>query len=653
MHMHSRLLVVMPLVIMLGGCQAYDWVYQPNADREGTHFLFKVEQPSKADILFVIDNSSSMLSKQAALADSINVLLGALSPQDTRYRIGITSTDAIGFADDCIGNVLPAPYSPGAKGNCDPRNHSEIRRPHDGALGRLLAVYDPDVFKTDAAYVDTVLNEIAGRGVTLDPDLRTKLAYLMPTGPFTHPPQFSDPAIFVGFTGEAGARWVIDREAIRLEACQVCATLHHEDNDALTQPIACDAEAAAYATCADPIAQVLVQAYFRANISGLGNRGMGWEEGLRSSQLAVGIDPRDEGKDPQGNPTALKPANDLTRVADVAEHDGANTYKAMVEDTGLPLRASWLRDEALLAVMYVSDEEDCSMPADLWSNHCAYETGCGDAWVRPPDWSQSPVGSMCYQEEAQTKMLSTTRMAELMVAKKGSTSRVAIGVIAGVTQTGQPPLQDRQATPSDCAWSRTQSALTNECSCLTGVDLADPDCGLWCLYTENKGGTCVADNTFCEGMAGRRYVAYANRFSRRTYESVCREGDGAFGPSMAKFAQIATLACFELSNVWPAGTPPDGSLITVKRASKSQTDACVALGADETACQASPACAFAAGACYGRPPSTLPTKPAGSTELGWYYEPVENKVCLTGLDRLIGDVYDIFVLNRDKLDFTN
>jgi hypothetical protein len=44
---------------MLGGCQSYDWVYQPNADREGTHLVFKVEQPSKADILFVIDNSGS------------------------------------------------------------------------------------------------------------------------------------------------------------------------------------------------------------------------------------------------------------------------------------------------------------------------------------------------------------------------------------------------------------------------------------------------------------------------------------------------------------------------------------------------------------------------------------------------------------------
>ena len=612
MHIASKLVVALPLLV--AGCQSYDWVYQPDADREGTHLVFKVDQPSKADILFVIDNSSSMLSKQQALADSINVLLDALAPQDTRYRIGITSTDSIGFDTDCDGVKLPVPYSPGAKGNCIPGNHAQLRRAHDGALGRLLASYDPDVFRTDAPFVNAILSEIAGRGVSLDPDILTKLGYLMPAS-LTDPDQFKDKTLFPGFTGDKGARWVIDRETLQLESCQVCQCTKVDDKNR----VVCDQDNPSYLTCADPIAQIMVQAYFRANISALGNRGQGWEEGLRSSQLAVGIDPRDEG------PTALTPANDLTRVGDVPEHDGANTFLARVEATGQGERASWLRDEALLAIMYVSDEEDCSMPDDMWKNHCAYETGCGDSWVQPPDWFPNPDGSMCYQEEAQAKMLATSRMSQLLTTKKGSASRVAVGVIAGVKQTGQQPgLEDRQAVSSDCA--ATDAGPTDQCSCLVGVDLAEPDCGLWCLYTANKNGSCTADNTFCDGMAGKRYVAFANSFSRRTFETICLSGEDGFGKSMAKFAKIATLACFELANVWPAGTPPQESLITVKRASKAEAE-------------------------QGIAPSILPKQEIGSTEAGWYYDGVENKVCLTGLDRLIGDVYDIFILHKDKLDF--
>ena len=53
------------------------------------------------------------------------------------------------------------------------------------------------------------------------------------------------------------------------------------------------------------------------------------------------------------------------------------------------------------------------------------------------------------------------------------------------------------------------------------------------------------------------------------------------------------------------------------------------------------------------PPVVLATQPVGSSDPGWYYDWAENKVCLTGLDRLIGDFYDIFILHTDKLDFNH
>ncbi|MBI5510047.1 MAG: VWA domain-containing protein [Deltaproteobacteria bacterium] len=641
------------LATLAGGCQAYDWVFQPDADREGAHLKFIVDQPSKADILFVIDNSKSMRNKQDGLVESVDVLLAALAPQDTRYRIGITSTDAIGYTEDCQRNPISSQYSPGAKGNCG-FPAVLLNRPHDGALGRLIAAYDPDIFKLDASWLVTALDKITASGVTLDPDINTKLALLMPTG-LTTTPGLDDP-LFTAFTGERGARHVIDRETIRLEACQACAAMTTDDRG---RPI-CDQSSSAFAACADPAAQIMVQAYFRANVHGLGINGMGWEEGLRAGMLAVGVDPRDEGVDAQGNPTALNPANDLTRVTDDPATTGANTFKALDEDTATAKPSSWLRQEALLAVMFVTDEEDCSMPEELWDRHCVYEEGCGGTWVPPPDWLQQPEGSMCYQEEVQRSFLSPTRMAQYLVAKKGgSASRVAIGVIAGVKKNGQGLLVDRSAQPVDCA--PTDLGPTQACSCLVGADPAAPTCDLWCLFTDQKDGSCTSpDNVFCEGMASRRYVSFANSFSRRTYETVCLAESGdlcptyadettckthdecgwsfisaaagfgcvaaGFGNAMAKFAQIATLACFELANVVPAGG--DVSLITVKRASKADVE-------------------------NGKAPTLLQPQPAGSSDDGWYYDPVENKVCLTGLDRLIGDYYDIFLLHKDKLDFNH
>ena len=113
------------VVACFAACQSYNFTFQPNADRHGVHLTFKVQTPSKADILFVVDNSSSMLSKQQTLTDSITVLLDTLAPLDTRYRIGIVSTDAHGFVTDCNGTTNPPVFSNnmtnqalGAKGNC-------------------------------------------------------------------------------------------------------------------------------------------------------------------------------------------------------------------------------------------------------------------------------------------------------------------------------------------------------------------------------------------------------------------------------------------------------------------------------------------------------------------------------------------------------
>ena len=263
---------------VFAACQNYNFTFQPAADRHGVHLLFTVKTPSKADILFVIDNSPSMLSKQQALASSINVLLDKLAPLDTRYRIGITSTDAHGFLTDCNDVANPPVFSNtmsnqalGAKGNCENSNVS-LRRPHDGTLGRLMAAYDPNAF-------------LPANFANLSPEAQTAVQSLLPSSATTGP---------AGINGISGVPWVIDREIIDTETCSACACTNCVRGDSC------------YTHCAQPAAEALVRAYFTSNISGLGDSGFGWEEGLLASMWAVGIDPEDPNAD-----TALTPSYNL------------------------------------------------------------------------------------------------------------------------------------------------------------------------------------------------------------------------------------------------------------------------------------------------------------------------------------------------------
>jgi hypothetical protein len=623
--------VLFGLVVLFVSCQSYDFVFQPDTDRQGNHLRFVVEQPSKADILFVIDNSISMTEEQVALSDSIGVLLAALAPQDTRYRIGITSTDAIGFETNCSGEeeTYIRQGFRGAKGDCsrtadiDPLDYVALRRPHDGALGRLVAAYDSVLFDTTNT-ANPVLYHADGSLRTddgLTEALLPVLAQVLPTGLTTHPPEFD---AFTGFTGDPGARWVIDRETVRMEACQACSCTQGDGVE-----LTCDEEAACIDDCVEVIAPKMVEAYFRANVAALGVGGQGWEEGLEAASLAAGIDPEDPNDE-----TALNPTNNLLRVP-----GGINTFTAL-GDGGLGEESSWLRAEALLAVMLVSDEEDCSMPPEIWDSRCYFEEGCPDGsggTILRPGFDPQPGGSLCYQESVQSSMLSTSRMAQLLTRRKGgSASRVAVGFIGGVAQVDS----DRVGSPVDCAVDPSTSAPTTQCSCLDSPwNLADAAqltaCGLWCQYTRDTNGVCMdpppTDPPYCDALAGSRYVDFANAFRRRTFESVCRAEAGmGFGDAMAKFAQIATLACFELEGVAPAGDPPDDALISVMRAARADAE-------------------------QGLPPTELArTDPDAATE-GWYYDTDDDvpRICLTGLDRLIGDVYDIFVLTKDRIDFTH
>jgi hypothetical protein len=428
------------VIIASIACQNYEFVFQPDTDRQAAHLRFAVKQPSKADILFVIDNSKSMAEEQQALEEAFDKLLEALAAQDTRYRIGIVSTDSVGFEQDCVGtNIVHAQYGNGGKGNCCPSCNCieavgtqacdvQLRRPHDGVKGRLIAAYDPSIFNISLYQNDLTSAQLAA------------LEKQLPTGAYTGHPEAH---------GQVGARAVIDREEINRNACSACGCEVCEDNDSC------------YIDCAKPVASTLVKAFFRANVRALGIHGFGWEEGIESALLAIGIDP-EIGDDA----SALTPAYDLTLP-------GAPNNVVLTNQEGSLEATSWLRSDAMLAVMFVSDEEDCSMPNALLQLRQKFEEGASPA---------QPTGSMCYQELAQAQFLSTARIRDLLVSKKGSGARVAMGFIGGVKRTGVT----RDGEAVDCI-TGTGGIPSSACSCLAGALIGgDPD-QRWCTLGCNIG----------------------------------------------------------------------------------------------------------------------------------------------------------------------
>ncbi len=570
---------------LMCACQSHGFVFQPDAEQSGLHVGFTVETPSKVDLLFVVDNSGSMASKQQTLANAMDQMLATLALQGTSYRIGMVSTDAYGSVRDCQNNVNMAVASNtmsdptlGAKGNCA-RPEVMLARPHDGTLGRLIGAYDPQAF--DPA-------NFAGLGS----EARAAINRLLPVkqgNTIIWPPT-------VG--GVAGPRWVIDHDMMVADACRACACPACNSGDACTT------------TCADPVAQSLIKAYFRANLSGLGNSGFGWEEGLKAALWAAGIDPQES-----TDASATSPSYNLLLP-------GAPNSISRLDAKQAQVSEPWLRPDAMLAVLFLSDEQDCSMPSTLMSLRGNYEVN-------------SPAGSICYQAQAQAAFLDTSRMAKLLTAAKGHlASRVAVGFIGGVAPLAGNSANGLLGQPSDCVVAAGAGAAvpSHRCTCVASADHGvnqDPD---GCALTDLASHPTDPQNPYaalpaCNALAGSRYVAFANNFSRRTFESICRNDradDGsemAFGPALQNFARVATLPCFDLQELRPVNG--DGNNLLVKRAS----------------------------AASRQPPQALARRESGTQETGWFYNTEDNQVCLTGMPRLIGDVYDIYVLDTSALDY--
>jgi hypothetical protein len=247
------------------------------------------------------------------------------------------------------------------------------------------------------------------------------------------------------------------------------------------------------------------------------------------------------------------------------------------------------------------------------------------------DLTKGPIGSGCYQTDGQALLVDTTRLGQLFTGRKGS--RVAFGFIGGVKPTG-PADGDKKyisGVADDCSGSGATPSYV--CSCVTPVPATSDLDSRWCSYTQD---TSYPPATTCDALAGNRYVkTMRDNFSRLTYDSICQAD---YGGALQAFAKKLISACFEIDvDVRPANDDP--SNIEVIRTPKADQ------GSNATPSTVTPLadCNEAGpGWCYI--PPIIPASTDTNTKIQ------RPQVCLVGFDRLIGDVYDIFILSTNYFD---
>lgn len=90
----KALKVLLPAMAVCAGCQSYPFSFQTNQRVEARSYQEQVSTSDKTDILFVIDNSPSMVEERANLAANIGRFLSVLSRSVVDYQIGVITPDA-------------------------------------------------------------------------------------------------------------------------------------------------------------------------------------------------------------------------------------------------------------------------------------------------------------------------------------------------------------------------------------------------------------------------------------------------------------------------------------------------------------------------------------------------------------------------------
>ncbi len=253
-------------------------------------------------------------------------------------------------------------------------------------------------------------------------------------------------------------------------------------------------------------------ARFQQTIEAVGTGGSGYEQGLKAAIRAVEPDLVGAGKPNSG----------------------------------------FLRPAALLGLVFLSDEWDCSYSDDPQLGSTLFLQTSLEA-------AQS-----CYELKDQLEKV--TEWANRAVNVKGRPSLIAVGAITGggVDENGA-------FTPGQCLIGGDGNPSTS-CSCFLNQPTA------FCKYTSPQSPfpgsstqcgpstSCCSGASCCTALGSTRYTEFADTFRLRFNDSICRSN---YGETLVNIANILKRDCFPL-DPGPAQNRED--LITVKRRGVGETE---------------------------------------------------------------------------------
>lgn len=279
-----------------------------------------------------------------------------------------------------------------------------------------------------------------------------------------------------------------------------------------------------------------------------------------------------------------------------------SAFRAVSPDLAGPGKpnAGFVRPNAQLVIVILSDETDCSFSLDNPEDRAVFVG------------SSLQSGQSCYEFKDQLEPPSA--WAQRITTVKGRRRLVSVGVIsAAVAVDGV--LQSRECSVG------SDGQPTDQCSCFFDNPLA------FCKYTKLKSppasntspSTC-ADGNCCTSLGDERYFQFADAFVEREKDSVCR---AEYNETMFRLANIANRDCFALD---PPPANDDVSNVEIKRRRGD------------------------ASAPFVLVPRIQPEEAA--TGSGWYFVSdvaasgeKTNEVCLAGdFQRKLGDTFKIFVV---------
>ncbi len=284
----------------------------------------------------------------------------------------------------------------------------------------------------------------------------------------------------------------------------------------------------------------------------------------------------------------------------------------------------FFRPDALLLVIIVSDESDCSFDADKAPTFASSST-------------PQPFGFDCYAQAADL-VSPETWAARLLERKGGNRDLVRVGLISSSAKDASGFLK-----PASCRVTEIggQSVATDDCACfyLNPAQGARSYCAFTKLSTPSTltSGTCGSmgpvstpsnvcpatppanpgEGNCCIALANDRLFAFTNQFENEK-DTICQKD---FSSTLLRLADLADRQCFSLEKE-PLGGDPANVELKIKRKDESTF-------------------------------TVIPLTTEAERGDGWYYTVSGDQptACLSGtFKRKTGDTLSLFVVSSFSTD---